>query len=220
MRPARAVMIGAVAIAVLTKGSTYLPAARSMDSAAAQPVAGSDRGTPALQVTSVPVVTVRAASGETIRFKTQNGQALDDVPSKTLELPHLVLFRNDALTAPDERALSVEVAGIRAPASGVTVTLEVTTQHGDPDAGSGEGIRVWQDSRWIAGASDSSERDLTVIFTREFTQAVDSGAGMIPTPTDYFRYDIAVVDALHPDADPWHTFRGDHAFLMENQSLT
>ena len=80
-----------------------------------------------------PAVTVRAASQATIRFRTQNGEREGGVPPETRDLPHLVLQRNGALTDPKERTLLVEVTGIDVPPAGVTVTLSVETQHGDPD---------------------------------------------------------------------------------------
>ena len=220
MRTARAVIIGSVAITLLAGAGRYLAASGSVGSAVVQPAAESEPNSPVFQGASVPTVDVRAASGETIRFKTQNGQTIDGVPAQTLELPHLVLYRNDALTNPDERTLTVEVAGIQAPPSGVTVTLEVTTQHEDPDAGSGETIPVWRDSQRITGTPDSSQTVVSAIFTHEFTETVIWGAEIVATPTDYFRYDIAVIDAQRTSPNPWHTFGKDYAFLMENQSLT
>ena len=60
-----------------------------------------------------------------------------------------MLLRNGTLTDPIERTLVVEVAGIRVPPDGATVTLEVTTQHPDPDASSAERILVWRESQRI-----------------------------------------------------------------------
>jgi len=78
-------------------------------------------------------ITLSAASGATIEFRTQNGETVDGVPAETMQIPHLVLHRNGALTAAPERTLVVKVSGIAVPPGGVTVTLAVETQHGDPD---------------------------------------------------------------------------------------
>jgi hypothetical protein len=171
------------------------------------------------QVTSVPTATLRAASGATITFKTQNGQTVGDVPPQTLDLPHLVLHRNGALTDPDERTLIVEVTGIEVPPTGVTVTLEVETQHRDPDLGgdSGQRIAVWRESRWITNTRGFTQTDVTAVFTHEFDETVISGSETIATPTDYFRYGVAVLDMNHPITNPLRALGTDYAFLMENQ---
>jgi hypothetical protein len=167
----------------------------------------------------VPGVTLRAASGATIPFRAQNGQTADGVSPQTLDLPHLVLHRNGALTGAVERTLIVEITGIEVVPPGVTVTLQVETQHGDPDLGDnlGQRISVWRESQWIANPSDSSRTGVTAVFAHEFGETVVSGGKTVTTPTDYFRYEVGVVEAGHPATDPRHTFGADHAFLMEGQ---
>jgi hypothetical protein len=134
-------------------------------------------------------------------------------------LPHLVLYRNGALTAPDERTVIVEVTGIEVPPTGVTVTLEVETQHGDPNLGGDptNRILVWRESQWVANRLGFTQTGVTAIFTHEFDETVTSGAETIATPTDYFRYQIALIDAEHPVSKPLHSFGEDYALLMENQ---
>jgi len=170
---------------------------------------------------SMPTVTLRAASGATIAFVTQNGQTADDVPPQTLNLPHLVLHRNGRLTGPQERTLIVEISGIEVPPAGVTVTLEIETQHGDPDPGDGydERIPVWRESQRIANTSGFTQTGVTASFVHAFDETVVSATGSVPTPTDYFRYEVAVLDADHPLAAPLHVFDQDYAFLMESQWL-
>ena len=56
-----------------------------------------------------------------------------------------------------------------------------------------------------------------MIFTQEFGETLAASIETIATPTDYFRYDIAVTDDNHPIANPLYTSGGDYAFLMENQ---
>ena len=168
---------------------------------------------------SAPVVALRAGFGATIAFNTQNGQTIDSISPQTLDLPHLVLHRNGSLASSNERTLIIEVSGIQVPPSGATVTLEVTTQHENPDTGSGEGITVWRESQRIASTPDSTQINATAIFNHEFTETVLAGTETIATPTDYFRYDIAVIDSNDPAGEPWHTIAQDHAFLMENQLI-
>jgi hypothetical protein len=153
----------------------------------------------------------------TIRFRTQNGETMGEAPPEALDLPHLVLYRNGVLTDPEERTLMVEVGGIQVPTSGVTVSLEVTTQHEDPDVGSGERISVWREAEWIGRDRSYDPDGVTVVFSRVFTETVTTPAAMVPTPTDYFRYDITVADANHRTVGPVVTIAEDHAFLMERQ---
>jgi hypothetical protein len=206
MHRSRSVVVGLLVITLFLSTGAYIAASGLGNS-------------PAPQTTTVPTVILRAASGAAITFKTQNGRTMNDVPPQTLDLPYLVLYRNGALTGPDERTLIVEVTGIEVPPAGVTVTLQVETQHGDPDLGadSGPRIPVWRESRWIPNTSAFTQTGVTAVFVHEFDETVVSGTGKIATPTDYFRYDVAVIDASHPIANPLHTFGEDHVFLMENQ---
>ncbi len=173
-----------------------------------------------IQPAAAPVVTLWATSRATIPFATQNGQTLGDVPSQRLELPHLVLYRDGALSDPDERTLVVQVSGIAVPLTGITVTLELTTQHGDPDPGDyyDQRIVVWRESRQITNTLGITMTDVVVVFTHEFTESVASGSGTIAMPTDYFRCDVTLTDASHPANDPLQVFSADYALLMENQS--
>jgi hypothetical protein len=171
------------------------------------------KGNPAL------TITVRAASGVTIGFRTQNGEKVGGVPPETWDLPHLVLQRNGALTDPQERTVLVAVTGIEVPPAGVTVTLTIETQHGDPDThtDSPPRIQVWRESQRIVNASRNTQADVTVILEHLFDETVLTDAGVLATPTDYYRYDLVVTDALHPATNPSYTFSRDYAFLMENQ---
>lgn len=181
-------------------------------------------------VARVPAVTLRASSGASIPFSTEDSSGT--LP-ETREVPHLVLYRNGALTGPHERTLIVEVVGIQVPAPGVTVTLTVETQHGDPDPVGGPGssrgaqtsqlsfiqgdserkgrIPVWREARWIASPPDAPEGGARVVFEHTFDEVVISGTRTLATPTDYFRYDLEVSDPRHP----LHIDQ-DYAFLMEN----
>jgi hypothetical protein len=182
-------------------------------------VAESESSSPSPQAASVPAASLRAASGATIRFKTQNGEVRDGIPAQAFHVPHLVLYRNGALTGPDERTLSVEVSGIHLPPEGVTVTLTLETQHLNPDKGRGfkKRIPVWRESLRMTNTSGLTQTGITVVFTHMFTETILAGQELIATPTDYFRYEITVADASQPEPSSAPTLSGDHAFLMENQ---
>jgi hypothetical protein len=166
-----------------------------------------------------PAVTVRAASGATIGFRTQNGQTMDDVPPVALDLPHLVLYRNGALARPDERTLILTVSDLVLPPSGVTVTLTLQTYHGDPDLGgaSENRITVWRASKWLDGSTDLDRTGGTVVFEHEFGATVMSGTQRVATPTDYFRIDLTIADEGLSASGPVYTYSEDYAFLMESQ---
>jgi hypothetical protein len=174
---------------------------------------------PPIMVFAKPSVALQAGSGASIEFIPQNGRTVDRVPPQKLNLPHLVLYRNGELTNPDERTVIVEVSGIEVPPPGITVTLALETLHEDPDQGGIDRSRisVLRESKWIPNSETITHTDITVTFVHEFSARVVSGAVSVPTPTDYFRYDIFVTDNDHPITNPVHTFSDDFGFLMENQ---
>jgi hypothetical protein len=167
------------------------------------------------QVQSNPntTVTLQALTGNTILFKTQNGQFSNDTAPKKKVIPYLVLYRNAQLTAPQERSINISLNGIEIPPQGLTVKLTVETQHGDPDQGGDESHRiiVWQDERWIDGNTQTGS---PIIFTPQFIESTLTVNGSIPTPTDYYRYQLTVKDANNTLT---HSFEEDYAFLMESQ---
>ena len=162
-----------------------------------------------------PAIAVSASSGATIEFRTQNGETVDGVPAQAMQIPHLVLHRNGALTAAHERTLVVKVSGIAVPPGGITMTLSVETQRGDPDRGGALGARipVWHEVRWIADSTASTGG--AAEFTLEFQPAMMLGADVIPTPTDYFRYRVTAAAA--GDVASRLLFEQEYAFLMEDQ---
>ena len=93
-----------------------------------------------------PTVTLQAASRTTSAFTTQNGATVGGVLPEASDLPHLVLYRNGTLTPAEERTLVLELSGLEVSTAGVTVTLEIETQHRNPDfAGqAGPRLSVWQ----------------------------------------------------------------------------
>lgn len=161
-------------------------------------------------------VTLRAGSGATIPFRTRNGRTEHGVPPETQSVPHLVLHRNGALTATAERTLIVEVDGIQVPPAGMTVTVQLETQHGDPDLGGGPDhrITVWRESHWVPAQAGTA-----LLVQHEFDAVVTAGSEMVTTPTDYLRVVIALWDERHPLADPYLEYGRDFALLLENQEL-
>lgn len=182
--------------------------------------AGHAVATPLFQ--PAPVVAVRAASGQTVTFKTQNGQPGGPIPAWERDIPHLVLYRNGSLADARERTLTVELTDIEVPPGGVTVTLTIETQNlavdpSGPPSTNGRRIAVWQESRTISNPRQVTETLDTVRFAHRFAATTVVDGREIPTPTDYFRYEITVQDRLRPGAAPLHVLTRDHAFLMESQ---
>lgn len=160
---------------------------------------------PPLQINPAMIATLRAESGEEIRFQTNNGGA----GSVRSEIPHLVLFRDGILTPPISRTLTVTVENIQVPLAGVTVTLQVDTQHQNPDllpGGIVPPIRVWDESRWISNTWGAVRNDVSITFDLEFVEMLPTGD---PTPTDYFLSSVFI------NGNP--AILQDYAFLMENQ---
>jgi hypothetical protein len=168
--------------------------------------------------TPAPTVTLRAASGRTIEFRTQNGRTVQGNEPETQTLPHLVLSRNGVLADPAERSLAVTVGSVVVPPGGVTVTLTIETQHGDPDQDPGTPITVWRESRRLAASPASASKGVTVSFAPQFGGTVSSGSAVVPTPTDYFRYELLILTAEHPSSNPLYALSQDAAFLMERES--
>ncbi len=171
------------------------------------------------QDSSGPAVTLWAASQDTISFYTQNGRTIQDRPSQSLELPRLVLYRNGALTPAAERTLNIKVSGLQVPSPGVTVTLSIETQHGDPDQGGGQSgrIQLWRESQWVSNSAVETSDMLSITFTHEFTAATTIAGETIPTPTDYFSYEVTVSHPDYASTEPLYTFDAEYAFLMESQ---
>jgi hypothetical protein len=186
-----------------------------------QAAAETRQPSPLLQTSTGPVVSLRAASGETIHFRTQNGQSIDGTAPTAEGIPHLVLHRNSTLTNPEERTLLVEVSNIAVPPAGVAVSLQLETQHGDPNEADGSSgrVTVWDETRRIANSSGITETGVTILFTVEFYTVLGE-AELTTTPTDYFRYDIAVSDNSQSAEEPIHASSKEYAFLMENQWVT
>ena len=73
-----------------------------------EPAVQSDLPQPVSQTDSVQVV-IRAQSGETIEFQTQNGLTRNGVAPEVYHIPRLILFHNNTLTEAPRRTLLVEL---------------------------------------------------------------------------------------------------------------
>jgi hypothetical protein len=165
------------------------------------------------RLASGPIVNLNAATGKNIVFKPQEAEHRDKSTSD--EIPHLVLYRNGVLTSAPERTLTVSLGNLVVPPSGLLVQLAIETQHGDPDFDrtSNIKIRVWEEVRFIPyDALTRQEAD--VQFDITFSAVTKLRHKTIKTPTDYYRYRIALSDTL---GNELHTYVEDYAFLLENQ---
>ncbi len=173
----------------------------------------------------------RAASGKSIRFMTQNGGTLKNVPPQSFEIPRLVLFYNGVLTDPTERSITIDLDGFEVPPGGAVATIELETQHEDPMQ---QRILVWSESISIPNPSDKLRSGESVSFTHEFTGTVSAGPDSVITtpmltPTDYYRIRITLQAARLPALSEGQTgapqkinrdyaldYALDYAFLLEN----
>lgn len=187
------------------------PAAREGETLPVQPA---QQGASSLQ----PSVLLRAESGRSIAFKTQNGRMLGQAEPHSLELPHLVLLRNGRLTPEAERTLQFTLSGVQVPSPGVTATLSLETQHGDPDQGGDDAIRpvVLRQERWIPnpGAQPAvMDVDFRVMFSDSMPGSHPAGA----TPTDYYRYELTLTVPGSPAESSLYIAQADYAFLLDNE---
>jgi hypothetical protein len=175
---------------------------------------------------TLPLVQLNSANGLVIDFHTQNGQTVTGASPVSKEIPHLVLFRNGELTRPEERTLHLTLAGLEVPPkTGLTFTLRVETQHGDPDRGGNVEypLSVWEHREWIPGTQGGE--NVTLFFEKEFLEATGVEGEMVTTPTDYFRIEIALYSGASLAGGPTsyspgnltYTYIEEYAFLMESQ---
>lgn len=133
---------------------------------------------------------------------------------ETREIPHLVLKRNGVLTPGFERTLEIEVNNVPVYAPGIHVGLTISTQHKDPDhEGKGETILVWSEKEFVPHTT-VTQRGVKLNFSVTFDRLTRLDGTSVPTPTDYFQYQITITD-LNGNLRQSHTER--FAFLMENQ---
>jgi len=160
-----------------------------------------------------------AVSQETIGYKTNNGLENGGQAVETFEIPHLVLYRNDALAEPEARAIRLEVTGIDVPPGGATLFLDVTTRHSDfdPLGVSGDVISVWRESTRVENTLAYTLTGHSMVFTHVFTQTAGSGSTQIATPTDYYDLSLTIVGDETKKLETRHSNRVSPAFLLESQ---
>ena len=182
---------------------------------------GVENSSPHNPIPSATEITLRAATGATISFKTQNGNTIDNTPPQRREIPHLVLFRNSELTNANERTLIVTVNNLEVPPTGLTVSLRLETQHGDPDLGGGADNRilVWSETHRIDNSGGATQSDVMVVFEVKFGEAIQSGGEQMTTPTDYYRYDVILGDGNQLASMAQQVISQDYALLVEHQSI-
>ena len=160
-------------------------------------------------------VSLEAASGATILFKTDNGQEVNAPQEDDRKIPYLVLNRNGVATPNFERTLHISLGNIQVPASGLYASLQIETEHSNPDVGQGtpENIRVWEEKRFISPASNSQSPQ-SIDFNVVFQRLLDKQSRVILTPTDYYSYHVKVWDSK---GNLLRTIEQPYAFLLENQ---
>jgi hypothetical protein len=148
-----------------------------------------------------------------IRFDTSTSD--ETTAAESREIPHLVLTRNGILTAKSERSLEIVVQHVPVSTAGALVSLAVFTQHGDPDheGKDSQRIQVWSGERFITQTDPASD-EMTVKFLVTFDRHIQHEGASIKTPTDYFQYQISVVDS---QGTLKYKHTENYAFLMENQ---
>jgi len=130
------------------------------------------------------------------------------------EIPHLVLNRNGILTPGYERTLEITAKNVPVFAPGIFAILTITTQHFDPDHEGRDGnrIQVWRDEQFVPYTS-STQQGVRISFSATFDRYTKLKDGSIPTPTDYFQYQVSIVDM---NGSLRQSYTSNNAFLMEN----
>ncbi len=152
---------------------------------------------------------------QVIEFNTGEQTQKEQKPSQEVrEIPQLVLNRNGVLTPGYERTLEVVANNIPVFAPGIRVILTISTQHQDPDRARADGkrIQVWRDEQFIPYTSQT-QQGVRLSFSVTFDRHTILDEKPIITPTDYFRYQISVVDL---NGNLRQSYTQDYAFLMEN----
>ena len=158
-------------------------------------------------------VSLRTPTDSLISFRSERELQENDSDTTTWKIPHLVLKRNGVLTPGFERTLVVSVNRLSIPRSGLFLDLRIETEHSDPDFGGGKRnqIEIWHETQFVPYSSDHVQ---SVDFTITFNQAARPEERTIQTPTDYYAYRLAVINA---QGEKLQEINGDYAFLLENQ---
>jgi hypothetical protein len=160
----------------------------------------------------------QAASGATILFESNNGQATAKEPLVEKSIPALVLHRNGVLTGSEERTLFIRLSGLPDIGGNQTVNLRIETQQGDPDAGGGSMNRltVWEEQQTIHTTTPKKGRFADLYFAYTFTPSTATNESELnPTPTGYYRLSVTVRPSDAPREK--QVYETNYAFLLENQ---
>lgn len=169
------------------------------------------------------VLPAAAYSALTVALRTPTDESIEFIPSgridkitrKSNTVPHLVLNRNGSPTPSFERTLEVTVNNVPVSPPGSYVELAIGTQHSDPDLGKREDnhIEIWKETAFVPQSS-VKEGYASLHFTVTFDAHTNLHNKVIVTPTDYFQYQISILD-MHGNKQYSHI--EEYAFLMENQ---
>jgi hypothetical protein len=160
-------------------------------------------------------VTLKATNNATILFKAKNGKKVAVPATQGRKIPHLVLNRNGVLTPGFERTLLLSLENLTVPKSGLYAHLVIETQHSNPDLGrkNTNKIRLWEDTKFIPYSAET-QQSVSVDFKIAFQKFIRQDQRSIRTPTDYYSYDLKLLDSRGNILQELHE---EYAFLMENQ---
>jgi hypothetical protein len=160
-------------------------------------------------------VTLKATNNATILFKAKNGKKVAVPATQGRKIPHLVLNRNGVLTPGFERTLLLSLENLTVPKSGLYAHLVIETQHSNPDLGrkNTNKIRLWEDTKFIPYSAET-QQSVSVDFKIAFQKFIRQEQRSIRTPTDYYSYDLKLLDSRGNILQELHE---EYAFLMENQ---
>ena len=185
------------------------------------PISDAGLKSPVVQASTGIAVEVEAVSGKTIQFQTQNGLEIMGIGPQEKNLPYLVLFRNGELAPEVERSITFHVSGLSVPPGGLTLLLTLQTQHLDPDMDINEASRitVLRKTYTIYNTGAKFLFDQNYEFTYTLAGTTMSGESAIPTPSDYYRYELNIFTNSYPMMPEPSPIIEDYAFLVENQEV-
>jgi hypothetical protein len=156
-------------------------------------------------------LTIAAASGATIPFKTNNGESKDGQAASESRIPHLVLLRNGELTGASERSLTISLDSLTgSEMAEVVLDIRIETQKGNPDRNSTNSSRIVVHQLSMDAVGGASQ-EITFGPVSAFDGTLNE-----PTPTGYYR--LVVTAAILGEAtDRQEEVALDYAFLLENQ---
>ena len=152
---------------------------------------------------------------QVIKFNAGEPTRKTEKPAQEVrDIPHLVLNRNGVLTPGYERTLDIEAYNVPVYAPGIRVILAISTQHQDPDQQekNGSRIQIWREEQFVPH-TDQTQQGVRLTFSVTFDRHTMLDDKPVITPTDYFRYQIFIIDV---NGNLRQSYTEDYAFLMEN----